>query len=362
MLRPMPRRLGRPRTPAAPPGTPTAAGDPDAPIAGDAGAPEPAPLSRAERLRARRNLDAVGDARVVDRHGPVITVERPDGTRVPCLGHGKGKLAVVGDQVFLEDGSDSTLAEARIVRIAPRRNALVRTDALGRKGQTVAANLDRIFVVVAIEPPLRVGLIDRYLVAGDHAGIECHVLLNKADLLHTQDDIDFVGESLACYPQAGIGVHFASAATGHGIADLKSELRGRTSMFVGHSGVGKTSLLNALSPGLGEAVRALSESSGRGTHTTSRASLYRIGTDISVIDSPGVRGFSPWDLLPEKLKDHFPEFRKLAPQCRFSDCQHLEEPACAVRAALEEGDIADSRYDSYVKIRGSLTGDLGRFW
>lgn len=317
------------------------------------------------KVSGKRKLpEPRADARVVDRHGPVITVERNDGVRIPCLGHGKGKSAVVGDEVFLEQTAvlDHTLAEARIIAIAPRRNALIRADALGRKGQTLAANIDRIYVVVAIEPPLRVGLIDRYLVAADQAGIEAHVLLNKVDLLTGKDDIDTVGECLACYPPAGAEVHFASASTGHGIADLMRELRGRTSLFVGHSGVGKTSLLNALSPGLGEAVRALSDSSGRGTHTTSRASLYRVAEESLVIDSPGVRGFSPWDLDPNELKNHFPDLRKLAVGCRFADCQHIEEPTCAVRDAVESGDLADSRYDSYLKIRSSLVGDLGRFW
>lgn len=382
MLRAMSRRPGQSAPPADPISTEVAGGEPapaeapsDATAIGADSSPAEAQPAKAASARGRGTLtikvagrrkapEPRADARVVDRHGPVISVERNDGVRIPCLGHGKGKTAVVGDEVFLEQTAtlDSTLATARITSIAPRRNALVRTDAMGRKGQTLAANIDRLYVVVAIEPPLRVGLIDRYLVAADQAGIEAHVLLNKVDLITRKDDIDTVGECLACYPPAGAQVHFASASTGHGIADLKRELRGRTSMFVGHSGVGKTSLLNALSPGLGEAVRALSDASGRGTHTTSRASLYRVGEDAFVIDSPGVRGFSPWDLDPGDLKNHFPDLRKLAAGCRFADCQHLEEPSCSVREAVESGDLADSRYDSYLKIRASLVGDLGRFW
>lgn len=303
-----------------------------------------------------------GEALVVDRHGPVITVLFEDGERVPCLGHGKGKGAVVGDRVQVVPGTDEKMARMRIIDILPRANALVRANALNRRPQTVAANLDRLYIVVAIEPPLRLGLIDRYLITASQAGIEAHILFNKVDLLKTDEDLEMVGDALAGYPAIGVPVHFVCARTGHGLRELSDELRGHTSLLVGHSGVGKTSLLNALSPGLGEAVRALSESSGRGTHTTSRASLYHLEGDIRLIDSPGVRGIAPWGLQLEELKEHFPEFVERAPECRFLNCQHLEEPDCAVLEALGEGEIAESRYEAYTKIRASLSGDLGRFW
>ncbi len=304
------------------------------------------------------------EGRVVTRRGPVLTVEMDDGVVVECVARGKGKRAVVGDRVRFARDADTEMAAGLVTEVAERRSALVRADALGRREQVLAANIDHIFVVVTIEPPLREGLIDRYLVAAHMQGIDASVVFNKVDLLDDPDLIDEVGERLAPYPGLGHPVYFVSAATGHGLDELRDALRDRCSVFVGHSGVGKTSLLNGLDPTLGERVQALSESSGRGQHTTSGAMLHHLPGGGDVIDSPGVRGFAIWGLEPRELRDHFPEFVELADRCRFKDCQHLEEPACAVQAAVEDGAIAESRYASYLKIRASLDGfdDVNRFW
>lgn len=297
--------------------------------------------------------------RVIARHGPVLTVACADGTTCECVARGKGKGTVIGDRVRFIEGADTEMAEGLVVEIEPRDRVLVRANALGRREQVLAANLDHIFVVVTIEPPLREGLIDRYVVAAHQQGIDASIVFNKVDLLTDADAIEDVGDRLAPYPALGYPVYFVSAAARKGLGDLRTALQSKCSIFVGHSGVGKTSLLNALDPGLGERVQQLSDSSGRGRHTTSASMLHTLPGGGEVIDSPGVRGFGLWDLEPEALRDHFVEMAQRAGQCRFKDCQHLSEPGCAVLAAVESGEIAQSRHDSYVRIRESLEFEDG---
>ncbi|MCA9541602.1 MAG: ribosome small subunit-dependent GTPase A [Myxococcales bacterium] len=292
------------------------------------------------------------------RLGPVFTVRTAEGEDVECVARGDGKRAVVGDDVRFVPDADTEMAQGLIIGIGERRTALVRADALGRREQVLAANLDRIFVVTAVEPPLREGLIDRYLVVAHAQGIEAHIIFNKVDLI--ADDpaaLEDIGDRLAIYPRLGYPVHFTAASTGAGLGDLRRALRRRTSIFVGHSGVGKTSLLNALDPALGERVQALSEASGRGRHTTSSSFLHVLPDGGEVIDSPGVRAFGLWDIDPDEVGSHFVELARLAPRCKFADCRHVHEPECAVLAAVEAGRIEESRYASYVNIRTSLLED-----
>lgn len=284
------------------------------------------------------------------RRGPVLTVELTAGARTECLTRGKGKAAVVGDLVFIDDGL--------VAGIAPRKTELARTDLMRRRRQVLAANLDRIYVVSAVEPPLKPGLIDRYLVAAHAQGIDAAVIVNKADLITDAEEREDLDEMLAPYPDLGYPVLWTSATTAHGLDALLADLAGRCAILVGHSGVGKTSLLNALVPDLAEAVQALSEGSGRGQHTTTTTTLYRLPCGGELIDSPGVRSFGLWGVGPDDLKHHFPEFADPAQRCRFADCRHDAEPACAVQDAVEAGEIAESRYESYLRIRDSLIEEL----
>lgn len=298
----------------------------------------------------------VPNGRVITRLGPVYTVEADDGSLIDCIARGRAKKAVVGDRVRFETDVDNEMAEGLVTGIGPRHSALVRADAMGRRAQTLAANIGRIFIVAAVEPPLREGLIDRYLVAAHAQGIEASIVFNKVDLLDAEE-AEEVGARLAVYPPLGYPVLFASAESGHGVEELRAATRGLCSIFVGHSGVGKTSLLNVLDPGLGERVQALSAASGRGQHTTTTSALYALPGGGEVIDSPGVRGFALWGIDADSVHKHFPEFLELADQCRFANCRHLEEPQCRVIEAVESGEIAESRYDSYLKIRESLLTD-----
>ncbi len=322
-------------------------------------------MSRAVAKRPRRGRGSRSkrasperppDGRVVARKGPVMTVET-DSALVPCIGHGPGKGAVVGDRVWFSRDADTDMADGVVRDVAPRDSELVRAGSMGRRAQILAANVDTVFVVVSVEPPLREGLIDRYLAAAHQAGIDARVLFNKVDVLDDQGLIDVL-ERLRVYPEVGYPLHLTSAVTLQGVDGLREALVGRCSIFVGHSGVGKTSLLNVLDPGLGERVQALSGSSGRGQHTTTGSELYTLPSGGDVIDSPGVRAFGLWGMEPEEVKDCFVEFAARAGECRFADCQHLAEPGCAVKAGLEAGELSAARYESYLRIRESIDEDF----
>lgn len=310
--------------------------------------------------RRRRNTGASRPkepaGRVIIRQGPVLTVEAPDGRRFECQARGKGKRAVVGDRVYVVEDADTDLAAHLVTGFAPRDTELARADSFGRRAKVIAANVDQLWVVVAIEPPLRPGLIDRLLVAAHAQGIAAGVVFNKIDLLPPALRSE-IRPLLDVYRQIGYPVVEVSAHTGEGMDALQAALDGHLSVFVGHSGVGKTSLLNTLHPGLGERVQSLSEASGRGIHTTTAAALFALPSGGEVIDSPGVRTFALWDIDPRTLAHHFVEFAALAPDCHFSNCRHLSEPRCAVKAALEEGIVTEMRYESYLRMRATLAGE-----
>jgi ribosome biogenesis GTPase len=308
---------------------------------------------------------------VVSRRGPVMIVrwecgelpsddfwgsqDKPldQGDELPCIARGHGKGAVVGDTVhFLWEQSD--LGLGLIIAAELRENALVRADALGRRPQTLAANLDRIWVVSALDPPPKSGLIDRYLVAAHANHIPVGLILNKVDLFMDEEHIDELTTFLQPYRNLELPILLLSAIEGDGVGELKEALKGERSVFVGHSGVGKTSLLNALIPGLDEAVNEVSEATGKGQHTTTTSTLYQISEGGELIDSPGIRGFGLWGMPAEELKDHFVEFLEWSAQCYFNNCAHLHEPDCAVLQAVEDGKIDFERYDAYVRIYEDL--------
>ncbi|OYV67116.1 MAG: ribosome small subunit-dependent GTPase A [Gemmatimonadetes bacterium 21-71-4] len=257
------------------------------------------------------------------------------------------KLAV-GDRVRLErDARGQTLA---IAGILPRTSRLARRAPGGGHGErVVAANMDQVVVVFAAanpEPHLR--MIDRFLVIAEANGLPARLVVNKVDLVGPE----VAHARFTEYPRAGYPVHFTSVKRGDGIEVLRRALAGRTSVLAGPSGTGKSSLINALYPGLNLRVGEISASVNKGRHTTVGASLHPLPGPAGgfVVDTPGLREVGMWELPVERLDLCFPEIRVHREQCRFADCRHRVEPDCEVRAAVERGEVGVGRYESYLKL------------
>ncbi|MCU0626133.1 MAG: ribosome small subunit-dependent GTPase A [Gemmatimonadaceae bacterium] len=263
------------------------------------------------------------------------------------------KLAV-GDAVQLEH--DAERDAWAIATIEPRRSQLARRTPGGGYGERiVAANVDQVLVVfAAANPDPHPRMLDRFLVIAESNGLSAHVVINKAELVGTAR----VRERFADYAAAGYVLHVTSTVSGDGLAPLRDALAGRTTALSGPSGVGKSSLMNAMFPGLALRVGEVSASVNKGRHTTVGALLHPLPGGGFVVDTPGLREVGMWGLEPEHLDEHFPEFRPYRLECRFADCTHRVEPGCAVREALEAGRIGTARYESYVKIRGELEADV----
>ena len=263
----------------------------------------------------------------------------------------KSALAV-GDRVTLtrERGVD------RIAVILPRRSVLARPDPHRRHVQRlIAANVDVVIHVVSVKaPPLRPRLIDRYLIAIQRGGATPVICVNKIDLL---DDATREAElrKLDVYRDLGVTVAACSTRTGEGLAELRAAVTGKLSALVGHSGVGKSSILNALDERLTLATNTLHRR-GTGRHTTTASTLYDCGADTYLIDTPGIREFGLWDLDRDSLRDYFPEFDEPSELCRFTDCTHVHEPVCEVKRRVKEGTLNRARYETYLR----LYEDLGQ--
>jgi len=259
------------------------------------------------------------------------------------------KLAV-GDEVLLE--RDERGGAWAITDIFPRRSRLARREPGGRFGErVVAANVDQVVVVfAAAKPDPHPRMLDRFLVIAEANGLAARVVINKVDLVGAAT----AAERFVDYARAGYPLHLTSARAGAGIAELRDALHGRTSVLSGPSGVGKSSLLNALYPGLNLRVGEISESVNKGRHTTVGALLHPLPDGGFVVDTPGLREVGLWGLPFRDLDHCFPEFRPFFDECRFADCTHTVEPGCAVRDAAERGVVSAARYESYLKLREEL--------
>ncbi len=285
---------------------------------------------------------------VIATHGPLVRVQAGErilvvATRRKLRWEGPPPEAprlVVGDRVVVRLQGEDGVVEA----VRPRRTALLRKAPHGRRPQVLAANVDQALLVFAARIPTpRRGLLDRFLVACHHAGIEPVIVLNKVD-----QGVDEVAAWLPVYDRLGYPVLLVSARTGRGLGQIKRRLLDRTTLFCGPSGAGKSSLLNAVYPGFRLKVGSLSEATGKGRHTTTTAELLPLPYGGFVVDTPGLKEFGLWNLTREELESAFPEIAARAPDCRFPDCSHSHEPGCAVRAAVEEGEIDPGRHASYL--------------
>jgi ribosome biogenesis GTPase len=259
-----------------------------------------------------------------------------------------GNAVVVGDLVRVR----AEQAQAVVDEVQPRRNVFSRRAAGDQPlEQVVAANLDQVVLIASLDQPeFSSGLVDRVLAQAEHAGIPARLVLNKCDL----GEPAVARTLMAEYERAGVPCHAVCAARGSGVDVLRHVLLGRRSLFVGHSGVGKSTLLNALVPGLALLEGAVNEKTGRGRHTTSAAILVRPEPGLELIDTPGIRSFGLWGVGSRDLEQAYTEFRRFLGLCRFSDCRHDTEPGCALRAAVEVGEVARLRFDSFLKLRAEL--------
>jgi len=260
-------------------------------------------------------------------------------------GRAKGDIAALGDSVeitILDDGSGV------IETVRERKNAIVRLDPRpqGEYQQVLLANPDQaVFVFACANPTPRLKMLDRFLVIAEKQKISVVIVANKVDLVDEPKAI------FGLYEALGYRVMYTSTKNGAGVNELKSQLQGKLSALVGPSGVGKSSLLNTIQPGLGLAVNEISSAMNKGRHTTVIRQMFALEGGGYVADTPGWKSLALWDTEPEEMDAYFPELRDLVAYCQFSDCTHQHEPGCAVLAALKAGKIHKERYDSYVRLR-----------
>lgn len=273
--------------------------------------------------------------RVVAVYGRHYRVEVA-GERFDCVTRGKRGGVACNDRVEIR----TTAASAGVIeRILPRRNLLWRSD--GQRSKLLAANVDRVIVVTAAVPSPRTELINRCLVAAEAAHIACLILVNKADLAETSAYLSQLR------PYADLGYPLLCLSARQDVGPLLPWLTGQTSVLVGASGVGKSTLINALVPNAGAETMEISVALDTGRHTTTSTRLYALPSGGAIIDSPGMQTFGLRHLTLAELRAAFPEFRRLAGQCRFHDCRHLQEPDCAVLAAVRSGQILSERWQVY---------------
>ncbi|MBS3913218.1 MAG: ribosome small subunit-dependent GTPase A [Bacteroidetes bacterium] len=256
----------------------------------------------------------------------------------------------VGDKVVYE--LDLNYADtASIVTVLPRKNHIIRkSNKLSSKRQVIAANLDlAVMVASLVSPRTSLGFIDRFLVCCEAFHIPALLYFNKTDLLN-ENGMEVLAEIRGIYEKAGYDCMAGSALDSGSVAELRSRFEGKTIMETGHSGAGKSTLLNNLFPGANARVMAISEHHEKGKHTTTFAEMHLLPNNTRIIDTPGIRDFGVVDVPENEIGQYFPEFRKVSLSCKFNDCQHTNEPGCAVKEAVENGEISEERYYSYLSI------------
>ncbi|MEM9141547.1 MAG: ribosome small subunit-dependent GTPase A [Bacteroidota bacterium] len=295
--------------------------------------------------------------------GSWYTVKTEDGKFHKCRIKGKFRIKgikstnpiAVGDKVHFSVEHIGDEAIGVISEILDRRNYIVRKSVnLSKQTHIIAANLDQVFLLITLNNPITHTLfIDRFLATAEAYDITAILLFNKIDT-YDADELTQIGELMGLYSQVGYRCLDISAVTGKNLDQVKEWMTGRTSMISGHSGVGKSTLINTLEPTLDIRTTAISEQHLQGQHTTTFAEMFDLRFGARIIDTPGIKGFGVVDMDADEIGDYFPEFFRLKADCKFNDCLHLDEPKCAVKMALERGEVSWSRYRSYVQM---VTGE-----
>ena len=291
---------------------------------------------------------------IIAHFGSQVEVEDEHRTRYRCFLRANLGSLVTGDHVVFRPGPENNGVLTGVVEMVQERESELSRPNPYNEIKPVAANIDNILLTIAPEPHAHRNLIDRYLVAAENCGIEPILLLNKIDLIDEEIQ-PYFDELLGDYEVLGYRSLRVCSKDEDSLTDLKTFLNDRVSVFVGQSGVGKSSLIATLLPGEDLRIGALSENTRKGKHTTTTARLYHFPAGGDLIDSPGIREFGLWHMSPEEVMYGFRELRDIAGHCRFRDCAHESEPGCAIIEALENGEISDERFFSYKRILSTLT-------
>ncbi|AXE62110.1 ribosome small subunit-dependent GTPase A [Candidatus Thioglobus sp. NP1] len=275
---------------------------------------------------------------VITRYGQRQLIESNHGDLFQATGRQNIGLSVAGDRVLFQKVEGD---EGVVTAIYPRKTELKRQDRL------IAANIDQLWLVVAIEPHYQFELIDRYLIMAENSNLPINIIVNKIELSNNDNQLS---NDFSHYIDLGYDVHFLSVKNKINLEKLKKSLVNRSHIFLGQSGVGKSSLINSLIPDLDLRVNEISTKSKLGKHTTTNTTIYHIPSGGDLIDSPGIREFQLDDLTEKQIVNGFREFKSLIGKCRFRNCQHINEPNCAIKKAIESGNINSSRYESYLNI------------
>lgn len=291
--------------------------------------------------------------------GSWYTVKTQNGKTYQCRIKGKFRLKgikstnpiAVGDHVDFELETKNDKVTGVINRIEDRKNYIVRKSVnLSKQTHVIATNIDQVFLLITIDnPPTFTSFIDRFLVTAEAYSIKIILLFNKIDSYNEETLIE-VKYLASLYSKIGYECICISATTGKNIDKVKSLMKDKVSMFAGHSGVGKSTLVNAIEPNLDLKTKAISIQHQQGQHTTTFAEMFDLSFNAKIIDTPGIKGFGVVDMDKEEVGDYFPEFFALKQECKFNNCLHIQEPKCAVKKALEDDEVAYSRYRSYLQI------------
>lgn len=293
---------------------------------------------------------------VVKNTGSWYLVKTENGRRIECKVKGNFRIkglrstnpVAVGDRVCIDDKAGET---PFITEIEDRKNYIVRKPTnLSKQLHILAANIDKAFLLVTLKNPVTNTIfMDRFLATAEAYRIPAHILFNKIDL-YDDEDMEYLEGLVRLYEQIGYSCSCISAKTGEGIEDLRFLFQNKISLLSGNSGVGKSTLINAIDPSYAAKTGAVSESHHKGMHTTTFSEMFEFENGGYLIDTPGIKGFGTIDMKPEEVGHYFPEIFTTSGKCRFNNCSHTHEPGCAVRQAIEDHTISESRYISYLSI------------
>lgn len=317
--------------------------------------------AKVEQQLEHTQLSAPEAGVVISRFGQHADVEDHNGAIERCNIRRTINSLVCGDKVVWRRSLQPQGGISGVIEAVQERSSVLSRPDFYDGLKPVAANIDLLIIVSAVLPALSLNIIDRYLVAAEAMQIKPLLLLNKIDLLSTEERA-VVDKQLEIYRKIGYEILLLSAKTGEGMAQLDEYLKSGTSIFVGQSGVGKSSLVNNLLPELQVVTREVSDGSGLGQHTTTVARLYHLPDGGELIDSPGIREFALWHLPPDEVLWGFKEFRPWLGRCKFRDCKHLNDPGCALHHAIEIEEISAERFDNYHKILLSMAQDKPNFF